>query len=128
MAAVSDFIIRPLRDSEASQVAAWAYEPPFNIYDGDPAHPEGYLALDADGFGYYAVARRTDDEVVGFCCFGSEARVKGQEPQEGVLDVGGGVRPDLVSQGLATQVFPLVLAFAQERFSPQRFRTAVATF
>jgi hypothetical protein len=35
------------------------------------------------------------EEVVGFCCFGPEARVKGQREEEGTLDIGGGVRPDL---------------------------------
>jgi hypothetical protein len=32
---MSDFVVRPLRPHEATQVAAWAYEPPHNIYNGD---------------------------------------------------------------------------------------------
>lgn len=32
-------------------------------------------------------------DVIGFCCFGAEARVIGQTAMGGVLDIGGGVRP-----------------------------------
>lgn len=124
---MNEFGIRPLRPGEAARVAAWVYEPPYDIYDGDPEHPDDFTA-GSDGYGYYGVATAGDDEVIGFCCFGAEARVRGQESQNGTLDVGGGVRPDLVSQRLATQVFPLILEFGHERFAPERFRTAVASF
>lgn len=120
--------IRPIRSDEAASIASWAYEPPFDIYDGDPDDPAGLLAIDDDGFGYYAIVRVSDDEVIGFCCFGAEARVAGQEPAEGTVDIGGGVRPDLVSQGLATAVLPSLMDFARDRWAPERFRTAVASF
>lgn len=125
---MSDFVVRPVRPQEAAHVAAWAYEPPHDIYNGDPEHPEDYLAVDGDGHGYYAIATADDDEVVGFCCFGPEARVRGQASEPGTLDVGGGVRPDRVSQRLATQAFPLILEFGREKFRPRRFRTVVAAF
>jgi [ribosomal protein S18]-alanine N-acetyltransferase len=119
--------MRPIREEEAASIASWAYEEPFDIYDGDPSDPSGLLAIDANGFGNYAVVTEAD-EVVGFCCFGPEARVVGQEPEPGTIDIGGGVRPDRVSQGLATAVLPLLMEFARERWAPERFRTAVASF
>lgn len=125
---MSEFLIRPLRPEEAAGVAAWAYEPPHDIYDGDPERPGDLLAIDDDGYGYYAIVSADDDEVVGFCCFGSEARVRGQAPEPGTLDVGGGVRPDRVSRRLATRAFPLILQFGHDAFRPRRFRTAVASF
>ncbi|HUP84492.1 MAG TPA: GNAT family protein [Acidimicrobiales bacterium] len=125
---MSDFVVRPLRSEEAAQVAAWVYEPPHDIYNGDPEHPEDYLAVGGGGYGYYAIATADDDEVVGFCCFGPEARVRGQAPEPETLDVGGGVRPDRVSQRLATKAFPLILQFGHDEFRPRQFRTAVASF
>jgi [ribosomal protein S18]-alanine N-acetyltransferase len=125
---VTGVVIRPLRQDEADAVAAWAYEAPYDIYDGDPANAADLLAIDDDGYGYYGIARRDTDEVIGFCCFGVEARVRGQDAQPGTVDVGGGVRPDLLSRGLATQVFPSILEFARQRFAPERFRTAIAAF
>lgn len=125
---MSAYVLRPFRSDEVEGVAGWEYEPPYEIYNGDPTHPEDYLEVDENGFGYYAVVRRDDDEVVGFCCFGEEARVGGQEDDPGTVDIGMGLRPDLVSQGVATQVLPLLLDFARERFAPERFRAAVAAF
>ena len=108
--------------------ARWSYQPPFDVYDGDPAHADAFLAQEPAGDGYYAIATRSDDEIIGFCCFGAEARVRGQQAEAGTVDLGGGVRPDLLSQGYATTLLPLVIEFACEQFAPQRLRTAVASF
>jgi ribosomal-protein-alanine N-acetyltransferase len=120
--------IRPFRASEAADVAAWMYEPPYEIYNGDPESQQNYLSVDADGYGYYAVVDTDSEDVIGFCCFGPEARVKGQEQRQGTIDIGGGVRPDLLSEGIATDLLPLVMDFARDQFAPQRFRTVVASF
>lgn len=119
--------IREFTPDEARRVSSWSYPPPFDIYNGDPDDREMFLARSEEGYGYYAVVDE-DDEVVGFCCYGPEARVKGQDAEAGTLDIGGGVRPDLVSQAIATHVFPAVMQFGAERWRPERFRTAVASF
>ena len=120
--------IRRFREGEAVDVAAWVYQPPYEIYDGAPQLRESYLSVDPAGFGYYAVIGADNAGVIAFCCFGPEARVQGQEPIEGTIDIGGGVRPDLLSGGIATEFLPLVMDFARDRFAPERFRTAVASF
>jgi len=43
-------VIRPFGASEAVAVSAWAYEAPYNIYNGDPKHADDYLNVDADGY------------------------------------------------------------------------------
>jgi ribosomal-protein-alanine N-acetyltransferase len=42
--------------------------------------------------------------------------------------VGFGLRPDLVSRGIGAELVRAVLSFAAERFGPERFRVAVASF
>ena len=110
--------IRRFRASETTAVARWSYQPPFDVYDGDPAHADAFLAQEPAGDGYYAIATRSDDEIIGFCCFGAEARVPGQEAEVGTVDIGGGARPDLLSQGYATTLLPFVIDFAVEQFTP----------
>ena len=91
---MGDYIIRPFRDEEAVAVAAWAYAPPYEVYSGGPGHAENYLAIDHDGYGYYAIAETVNDDVVGFCCFGAEARVHGGRAAERCdLDRGGPTLP-----------------------------------
>ena len=119
--------IRPFDHAEASSVAHWAYEPPFDLYDSDLANPELFLEIDGDGFGYYALSSSVDG-VVGFCCFGAQARVSPQKAEEGIVDLGAGIRPARLSEGVGTRAFPLILDFANDRWSPQKFRVAVASF
>ncbi|WP_328291591.1 GNAT family N-acetyltransferase [Kineococcus sp. NBC_00420] len=119
-------LTRPFTHDEARSVAAWAYPPPFDLYDVDPANTNLFTDRDPDGGGYYPA---TDDgAVVAFCVFGPEARVRGQQPQDGVLDVGLGVHPNLTSRGLASGLFEQVAALAWDLFHPRQLRTAVATF
>ncbi len=119
--------IRPFAECEARAVASWTYEQPFDIYNGDPTRFEDYLSIDGRGHGFYALAD-SEREIVGFCCFGEEARVAGQAPLDGVVDVGGGVRPDLVSHGIATSLFPAIIDFAVSTFHPTHLRCAIASF
>ena len=126
LAAVEPLAIRPFGADEAAAAAGWAYEHPFDLYNSDPSNARLFLEVDADGFGYYALAD-AQGVVVGFCCFGAEARVPPQTPQEGTIDLGGGIRPDRLSEGVATATLPAVMAFAL-RWNPRKFRVAVAGF
>ena len=118
---------RPLTSEEARAIATWSYEPPFDLYELSAERAVALLtARDADGLGYYPV--EVGREVAGFVCFGPEGRVAGQEPEPGTVDVGAGLHPDRVSQGLATALLPEVVRFATERFGASRLRAAVAEF
>ena len=122
-----NIVIRPLTRDEALAVAAWRYGGELAMYDGEPGQEEALLVRTAEGYGYYALVQ--NDDFVGYCCFGPEGRVPGQPAAvDDLLDLGGGLRPDLVGKGLGAVGLPVVLAFARERFSPPGFRTAIASF
>lgn len=118
---------RPLTAEEAGAITAWSYDPPFDVYDLSSADAVALLtARDAHGLGYYPV--EVGGEVAGFVCFGPEGRVVGQKADPGTVDVGAGLDPDRVSQGLATALMPEVVRFATERFGAARLRAAIAAF
>jgi len=123
---VPTLLRRPFTLDEARSVAAWAYPPPFDLYDVDPTLTDLFTHRGPDGDGYYPATG--DDGVVAFCVVGPEARVRGQRPRNGVLDVGLGVRPDLTGRGLASGLLEQVAALAVDLFRPRQLRTAVATF
>jgi ribosomal-protein-alanine N-acetyltransferase len=119
-------LVRPLLPDDAAAIASWRYAPPFDLYDSTSA--DDLAGPDANGHGYYALTS-PDGELVGFCCLGPEGRVPGQDDEPATLDLGLGIRPDLVSRGLAGRALPAVLALAQQvGGSPLRLRTAVAAF
>ncbi len=118
---------RPFSEDEARLVAGWAYPSPFDLYDSDRDNAEPFLARGADGDGYYPAV----DEhgcLVAFAVVGVEARVRGQEPVEGVVDIGMGVRPDVTSTGLGTALVRQVVELARDIGATTAVRAAVATF
>jgi ribosomal-protein-alanine N-acetyltransferase len=116
-----------LTEEEARDVARWAYPPPFDLYDSDPADPGLFLARDARGEGYYPAVDAAG-RLVAFAVMGAEARVRGQAPVDGVADVGMGVRPDTTSSGVGTQLVVQVVALACELGATSAVRAAVAVF
>jgi [ribosomal protein S18]-alanine N-acetyltransferase len=97
--------LSPLTPEQAAAITTWRYVGPWAVYDGVPPAPEpgdGYLAVIDD-------AREPGDQWVGFACTGAEARVPGQVAAPGVVDVGFGMRPDLVGHGLGLAFVTAIL-------------------
>lgn len=108
--------LTPMTVERAEAVAGWSYPGPWAVYDVtaplDPA--EGFWVV-VDG----------DNDVVGFACFGVEARVPGLAELPGVLDVGVGMRPDLTGRGLGREFATAVLDHGRATPGPTRLRAVV---
>jgi ribosomal-protein-alanine N-acetyltransferase len=108
--------LTPLTAEHGEAMAEWRYPGPWAIYDRagaiDPS--EGFWAV-VDGAG----------EVVGYACFGVEARVPGLEERPGVLDVGVGLRPDLTGQGRGREFATAVLDHGRAVSGARRLRAVV---
>jgi len=107
-------ILRPVTDADAAELLRWRHPDRYETYDfgGDEELSSHYAAEE-------------DDVLVGYCCFGAEARVDGVHDEPGVLDVGWGLRPDLMGQGRGRAFIETILALARELYHPERFRIAV---
>jgi RimJ/RimL family protein N-acetyltransferase len=103
--------IKPASAEAHELIASWRYPPPYDFYDGDidpVLNPERFFE-----------ARDEAGELIGFYYF---------EPKPPYLDYGLGLRPDLTGQGLGLEFFGAGLAFARERYRPQRVYLHVAEF
>ncbi len=60
-------------------------------------------------YAYHAAWRR-DHGLAGFCCYGQDAQVPGGDYAAPAIDVGLGMRPDLVGQGLGDEFLRSILA------------------
>ncbi len=101
--------VRDLTPADLDDIAGWRYDDRWAVYDSDgPLDPE---------LGYWAVVEgsRENERLVGFGCLGDDARVPGLPEADGVLDVGVGMRPDLVGQGRGPELATTVLDFAHAR-------------
>jgi ribosomal-protein-alanine N-acetyltransferase len=103
--------IRPASAETFAAIETWRYQPPYNFYDGDVEpvlNPERfYEALDERG------------ELVGNLYF---------EEKGDALEIGLGLRPDLVGRGLGLDFVRAGVEFGRERFRPARVILNVATF
>lgn len=119
----------PITAAEASTVLRWRYhdltyllQPVAENFDRDLA------AMLRPEYHYYAVSDDSDTggALVGFCCYGEDAQVVGGNYTAPALDVGLGLRPDLVGQGRARAFLQAVLDWGNAQFAPEMFRCTVA--
>jgi [ribosomal protein S18]-alanine N-acetyltransferase len=76
----------------------------------------------------YHAALDGEGSLVGYCCFGPDARVPGLDEEAGVLDLGGGLRPDLTGVGLGGPFLRVCCALGGELHRPNEFRVVIAAF
>ena len=107
--------VRALTPEDATAIASWRYPGRYATYDETnvPSAARGIWAV------------HDDEELVGSCCFGDAARVPGVTEEPGIVDVGWGMRPDLMGQGLGRDFIGAIVSFARKEFSPERFRVLI---
>lgn len=110
--------MRPMTVADTREVAAWRYEGPWAVYDGD--------AMPADQAGYWAVV--DDGQFVGFYCTGAEARVPGLDEQPSTVDVGLGMRPDLVGAGNGQMFATAVMTHCRQTYQGDFVRAVVKSW
>ena len=124
------FAFRPLTEDDARVMTAWRYPGPYAFYDLDAADLAEVLAELPD----YLAAADEIGNLAGFFSSGPGAQVPGGHraglyPPD-ALDIGLGLRPDLVGRGLGPAFVAAGLAHLRDNLSPppERFRLSVATF
>lgn len=116
----------PILEEEARTVLAWRYPALGLGYDpADDDLESDVAALLRPDFHYYAAHDETG-RLVGFCCFGEDARVPGGDYALPALDVGLGLNPELTGRGLAHGFLEEILALGIALFAPEFFRATVA--
>ena len=124
---VSKYHISPLSEEIAHKIMDWRYQPPYDLYDLSENDLPGLLKPE---YRYHQVFDG-NMELVGYCCYGLDARVPGGNYDIGepaVLDVGLGMHPNLVGQGRGAGFLGAILDFGKDILSPERFRATIASF
>jgi len=124
-------LLSPLAEVDAEEILGWRYTGELAVYGfetPDPAARAEELRGLLDPANGYHAARTAAGELIGFCCFGADAQVPGGDYRQPALDVGLGLRPDLVGRGLGLAYVEAILDFARCELSPPSFRLTVAAF
>jgi ribosomal-protein-alanine N-acetyltransferase len=115
--------IHPIADWQARAASAWRYPAPYDLYDHEPDDWQRFLL---PAYRYHAVLDAGD--LVGYCCFGDDARVPGGSYPPGTLDVGAGMRPDLTGRGHGRRFLAAILDFARATYAANTLSATVAAF
>ena len=110
----ADLVIAPLTPDQAAAIGEWRYPGRYATYD---------VTDTADLAEAFAVTE--GDLLLGYCCFGAEARVPGVEEAEGVLDIGYGMHPDLMGQGRGAGFVSAIVAFGVDLHRPRSLRLSI---
>ncbi len=122
------FVISPIERSSAEAILQWQYPPPYDIYNIPAQDAQEVLAVFLDpAFAYHQICDETG-ELIGFCTFGEDARVRGGDYSQEALDIGMGVRPNLTGKGLGADFVQAVLGFARKTYTPSALRVTIAQF
>jgi ribosomal-protein-alanine N-acetyltransferase len=102
-------------EASAREILTWRYEPPYDIYNADPDEAESFIQALLDPGNAYHTFTDEHGNLVGYCCFGADARVPGGDYGADALDIGLGMRPDLTDQGRGFAFFAAIVDFARRR-------------
>lgn len=116
--------IRDITRDDALDISSWRYPEPYSLYDSSPDEVE--QLLDPVN-GYFAVVDERG-ALVGFGCFGHDARVPGGTYDDDAVDWGTGMRPALTGQGRGLGLMQLICDEARRRWPDRPLRTTVAAF
>lgn len=121
----------PMTEADARSVLSWAYDPPYDFYNLEPAQIEEAIGETLDG-SHWSV-RDAEGDLAGFLSVGPTGQVPGgctagvYETYPG-LDIGLGMRPDLTGQGRGLDFFLACVDFVRRELHAGDLRLSVATF
>jgi L-amino acid N-acyltransferase YncA len=119
----------PMKLTDAEKIVTWKYENEYAMYSFSKSNEDIQELMNGE---YFSVLDELE-RVVGFICCGESARVPGGTSiglyqEEGYLDIGLGLDPDLTGQKIGSVFLKQSLAFLQNQFKSSQFRLVVASF
>lgn len=111
------------KDRESAiSISNWRYDAPYDFYNMDSDNIKELIN------GSYSAIMDDSDSLVGFFCVGSSAQVPAGHEQgaysedgseDGFVDVGLGMRPDLTGKGMEFELVFAILAKVEALFDGQ---------
>jgi RimJ/RimL family protein N-acetyltransferase len=118
----------PITVDHIRQFVFWQYEPPYDVYNEDPAQMEAIVDYYLDPQFQCRAMLDKMGEMVGLCSFGADGQVPGGDYSREALDIGLAIRPDLTGQGRGSGFIEAVLDFGRRQYYPPAFRVTIAEF
>ncbi|NJL79449.1 MAG: GNAT family N-acetyltransferase [Richelia sp. RM2_1_2] len=122
------FKISQLEKEHALAIINWRYSSPYDYYNFDAETIQEDLHYLIDPKNDFWAILNLQGELEGYCSFGSDGQVPGGDYSNEALDIGMGIRPDLVGQGRGKQYAQAVIGHGTSQYRVQQLRVTIAQF
>ncbi|NER84315.1 MAG: GNAT family N-acetyltransferase [Leptolyngbya sp. SIO1D8] len=122
------WIICPIEKEHALTVLCWCYPSPYDCYNFDPRTFQSDLSYLLDAGNAFFVILHPLGGLEGYCSFGRDGQVPGGNYSDEALDIGMGIRPDLIGQGRGVLYAQAVANYGVNRYRTQQLRVTIAAF
>lgn len=122
------FSFRRLEKEHALSILRWRYLPPYDSYDFDFDTVQEDLCYLIDPKNAFYAILNVHEELEGYCSFGADGQVPGGDYCTEALDIGMGMRPDLVGQGYGKHYAQAVVRYGVNQYKAQQCRVTIAEF
>ncbi len=123
-----DLTFRPLEKEHALAILNWRYTFPYDYYNFDADTIQEDLCYLLDSKNAFCAILSLQRELEGYCSFGSDGQVLGGDYSAKALDIGMGIRPDLVGQGRGKQYAQAVARYGANQYEAHLLRVTIAEF
>lgn len=117
-----------LEKEHALAIINWCYSSPYDYYNFDADTTQEALHYLTDAKNNFWAILNLQGELQGYCSFGSDGQVPGGDYSAEALDIGMGIRPDLVGQGRGKQYAQAVVGHGINQYRAQQLRVTIAEF
>lgn len=118
----------PLEKEHALAILNWRYTAPYDYYNFDADARQADLRYLVDPKNAFWAILNPQGELEGYCSFGADGQVPGGNYSVEALDIGMGIRPDLVGQGRGKQYAQAVARYGAGQYGTQQLRVTIAAF
>jgi [ribosomal protein S18]-alanine N-acetyltransferase len=122
------FTFRLLEKEHALAILNWRYTFPYDYYNFDTNTLQENLCYLLDSKNAFCAILNLQEELEGYCSFGSDGQVLGGDYRDKALDIGMGIRPDLVGQGRGKYYAQAVAEYGAHQYGMQQLRVTIAGF
>lgn len=121
-------IFRPLEKEHGLAILNWRYTFPYDYYNFDTQTFQEDLSYLLDSQNAFWAILNWQGELEGFCSFGLDGQVYGGDYSRKALDIGMGLRPDLVGQGRGKYYAQAIVEYGLQQYGIQPLRVTIASF
>lgn len=119
---------RPADAISAREFLQWQYAAPYDIYNCPPEHIDKFIQYNIDPENNVYVMFDGNDELIGYCSYGMDARVGSGDYSEEALDIGLMIKPELTGQGMGSDFASEVIRNGIAKYVPKKLRVTIAAF